>query len=494
MTSLWLDSVTKIGAAAIETDTFEPGAEFDEVIVGGGLTGLVTGLLFARAGRKVAIVEARFLGAVTTGNTTAKVTVLQGIQLQKIRKAMYPRIVQAYVDANRAAFDWLISYLGKCGVPVERKDAVTFAETADGAARVRTEYELAAAAGLDVRLEQDAGLPFRSFGAVRLPDQAQFDPMHVLAALAADIRALGGRIFEGIPVTGVRASQPAVVSTPHGELRAEHVVLATGHVILDRGLYFAKVAANRSYALAFDPGTEPPDGMFINAEAPTHSIRTHGDKLLIGGNGHHVGRHTSPKRARHELETWALERWPTAVRTHAWSAQDYIAPHHVPYVGALPRGRGRIFLATGYDKWGMTNSVAAAMTLAADILGENTAWQRALHHRVTTPMAFATGIGENAAVGWWYLKGYARALGSPLQSDKPAEGQGVIGRRGLRPVGSSTVEGVTCNVSVVCPHLRAALTWNDGELSWDCPAHGSRFAPDGSRLEGPAKSGLKRLD
>jgi Rieske Fe-S protein len=117
-----------------------------------------------------------------------------------------------------------------------------------------------------------------------------------------------------------------------------------------------------------------------------------------------------------------------------------------------------------------------------------------LGRRLTTPQAFARGIGANAAVGWWYAKGYARALRSPLPTDAPAEGEAVLGRRGIRPVGVSTVDGRTCAVSAVCPHLGAALTWNDGERSWDCPAHGSRFAANGSLLEGPATADLTRLD
>jgi nitrite reductase/ring-hydroxylating ferredoxin subunit len=343
-------------------------------------------------------------------------------------------------------------------------------------------------------MTSDAGLPFRTFAAVVLRNQAQFHPMHVLAALAADFRALGGVIFQGTAVTGVQASDPPVVSTALGEVRAKRVILTTGHIILDRGLYFAKVSAERSYAIAYDPGGSIPDGMYINVEQPTHSIRTHENKLLVGGNGHGVGRHPSPRSAVRDLDAWARSHWPLAVRTHAWSAQDYSPAHHVPFVGALPRGKGRVFVATGFDKWGMTNSVAAAMTLVGDMLGENTAWQRVLHHRVTTPMAFAAGVGANAAVGWWYLKGYARALSGSLPSTAPAEGEANIGRQGIRPVGISTIEGQTCKVSLVCPHLGAAVGWNDFENSWDCPAHGSRFAADGSRLEGPTKSGLRRLN
>jgi nitrite reductase/ring-hydroxylating ferredoxin subunit len=142
----------------------------------------------------------------------------------------------------------------------------------------------------------------------------------------------------------------------------------------------------------------------------------------------------------------------------------------------------------------MTNAVATAQTMVADLLGEHEPWMLALRHRITTPRALASGIGENAAVAWWYAKGYARTLSRPLPAEPPVEGEGATGRRGIRPAGVSTVDGATCAVSTVCPHMFAALSWNDGERSWDCPAHGSRFAPDGTRLEGPAKRDLVRLD
>ena len=455
----------------------------------------MTALLLARAGRRVTVLEARTVGAATTGNTTAKLSQLQGTQLSKVLTATYPAVMRAYADGNSAAFNWMTSYLASRGVPFDRRAAVTYAATPDGAAAVMREGRLAASVGLDVHLVADAGLPFRTYGAVVLPDQAQFDPMDVLTALVADIRELGGRIVEGVRVTGVRASSPARVSTSLGVVHADHVVLATGTPILDRGLYFAKTHAHRSYAQSFRlPVGELPDGMFLGVEGPTRSIRTFGDLLLTGGNGHGSGRHDSPRRAAQELTEWTVRHWPGAELDHSWAAQDYVAPHHVPFVGFLPRGRRRILLATGFDKWGMTNGVATAMTMAADLLGGHEPWMRALRHRITTPRAFASGIGENAAVGWWYAKGYARTLSTRLPAVPPAEGEGAAGRRGLRPTGVSTVGGQTCAVSTVCPHLFAALSWNDGEKSWDCPAHGSRFAADGTRLEGPATRDLRRVE
>jgi glycine/D-amino acid oxidase-like deaminating enzyme len=488
VTSLWLEN-----PRIIPTDDLQVGAHFDEVIVGAGITGLTAALLFARQGRRVAVLEARSVGAGATGNTTAKISQLQGTHFSKIKSHNYQAVLQAYADGTRQAFDWLMDFAAATGLDVERRDAYTYAATPEGSRRVDREYALARSVGLEVRKVVDAGLPFPTYSAVVLPDQAQVDPMDLLEALAADVRALGGVIVEGVRVHGVSAAaEPARVATSLGEVTAEHVILATGTPILNRGLYFAKVAAQRSYAQSFElPDSELPNGMFLNVESPTKSIRTWRGQLLTGGNGHPVGREASPRSRAEELTRWTERHWPGATLTHSWSAQDYSPMHHVPFVGWLPRGFGRIYLATGYDKWGMTGGVSAALTLVADILGENTPWQKTLHRRVTTPQVIGRGIGENAAVGLWYARGYARALLRRLPDAAPPEGQGMVGRSGLAPAAASTVDGVTCQLSAICTHLGAVVTWNDAELSWDCPAHGSRFAADGTLLEGPATRNLR---
>ena len=377
--------------------------------------------MLARLGRRVLVLEARTVGAAASGNSTAKLSMLQGTHLQKIRRNNYQSVTQAYVDSQRAGFDWMTDYLQSTGTPFDIRDSVTFAETPRGRDVVQREYEVARSVGLGVELQNDVDLPFSTYGSVVLRNQAQFDPMIVLASMASELRELGGQVVEGVRLTGVRASLPARVRTTAGTVWADRVVIATGAPVLDRGLYFAKLAAHRSYAIAYDlPGASERQGMFLNAETPTHSIRFAGDQLLIGGNGHPVGRRDSPAEAVRELDEWAKKWWPDARRTNDWAAQDYRPASHIPFVGPLPRGRGRILLATGYDKWGMTNSVAAALMLVADITGApKDPAQRALRRRVTMPRSLAAGIGENAAVGVWYAKGYARALSHRLSPDAP---------------------------------------------------------------------------
>ena len=499
MISLWRDQAQNTPGylrPQIIGDRFEAGSEFDILVAGAGLTGLTTAMLLARSGLSVAVIEARDVGAVTTGNTTAKVSLLQGARLSRMLRHTSLRTASAYVEANREGMAWLLRYCDDHGVPYQRRDAYSYAGTPEGTRVIERELRAAGRLGLDATTDAAEELPYRTYGALRLREQAQLNPMDVLAELAADLHRHGGVIYERTALTNAIASNPVAVSTSRGELSAGRLILATGIPLLNRGLYFTKVVPQRSYALAFDVPGPVPDGMYISIDAPTRSLRTapvdDGLRLVVGGNGHVGGRSPSPLAAVNDLQHWTEQHFPGARRTHAWSAQDYQPVGTIPFVGWLPRGRGRIYLATGYDKWGLCNAVAAGLTLSADILGGHIPWARTLHHRVTSPADVGAFVGANAAVAAYLARGYWRALTSS-EPGNVREGEGVVAHEGLRPVGWCRVDGELTKVSAVCAHLGGVLSWNDAELSWDCPLHGSRFTADGSRLEGPASHGLRRM-
>lgn len=495
MHSLWHDTLDR---SQIPTSALPAGISFDVAVAGAGLTGLATAVMLARAGRRVIVLEARTVGAVATGNTTAKLTLLQGTRLSELRSRHGQETARAYLEANTASQRWLLEVCRRADVPVQRRPASTFATTADGAERVREEWRTARELGLDAEYTTTTELPLPVTGAVTLEGQAQFDPLGVLAALARELHEHGGVLVEGARVTAANRKGPLTLATSRGEVRAERLVLATGSTVLDRSGHPERTVPHRSYAMTYrvPAGAWVPHGMHLSADAPDRTLRSVpvGDEelLLVGGEDHVTGRADSPAQRIQELHDWTLDLEPQAERTHVWAAQDYHSASGLPLVGALPGSDGTILAATGFAKWGMTNGVAAALAMTGLLTEDVPAWHPALQvgaglGALTSGAAMTAQVAAHLAGGW--VQGELREL----PSAPPAEGEGAVGRAGGRPVAISTVEGRTCALSAVCPHLGGVLRWNDAERSWDCPLHGSRFASDGARLEGPALSDLSAV-
>jgi glycine/D-amino acid oxidase-like deaminating enzyme/nitrite reductase/ring-hydroxylating ferredoxin subunit len=489
--SLWLDRPDPI-----PDEPLVQGVEIDDVVVGAGLTGLTTALLLSRAGRRVAVLEAGVVGSLTTGNSTAKVSLLQGTKYSRMLRYQSEQVVRAYVDGNLEGQQWMLRFCDDHGVPYQVRDAITYASAPGQRSTLDKELQASRSVGLDTYAVRELDVPFPQYGGIVLPEQAQIDPMDLLAALVGQIRAHGGSVHQGRRVMGVTKRGRRTVTLEDGAtLEAENVVVATGTPVLDRGLYFAKLEPMRSYALAFDvPDAVVPLGMFLSAGSPSRSVRdAPGGKLVIGGNGHGVGRTSSERQKVEELRAWTAKYFPGAVETHQWSAQDYRSHDSVPYIGLMPRGGGHIYVAAGFDKWGMASGVMAGRSLSAQILDQPPSWQKVLSRRSSGPKGAAHVASINAKVGVALAVSAASAERRPAP-ERPAEGKGAVGRRGVVPVGVSTVDGTTCAVRAICTHLGGVLSWNDNERTWDCPLHGSRFAPDGTVIEGPAVRPLPQLD
>jgi glycine/D-amino acid oxidase-like deaminating enzyme len=497
MTSLWL--ADRVDRPIPPNPLVEADRSADVAVVGAGLTGLITAVLLARAGKDVLVLEAHSAGAGATGNTTAKISLLQGTKLSKIVGKHGPKVAREYVEGNREGQQWLVQHCESHGLSVQREDDYTYAQSDDGVAKVQQEYEACTAAGLEVDWVDGAEVPFPFYGGVRLAEQAQFDPMPFLDSLIVEMDERGGRFAQGVRVQKVSGEGDGLalnVRTVDGDqfsVNAKQCVLATGIPILDRGGFFARLKPSRSYCMAYKVPGNITRGMYISADSPTRSVRyaptADGDRLIVGGAGHPVGREKSPSSSVQELAAWARQHYPGAMQTHYWSAQDYTPADDLPYVGPILPGNDKIFVATGFDKWGMTNGTAAALALSSRILGGRMDWADAFASWSPHELSgIPTAMQLNLEVGFNLAKGWITPVMHP--GGRPSDDGGVVTGPPWHLEARSIVDGVEHCVSPVCPHLGGIVNWNDADEAWECPLHGSRFAPDGTLLEGPATRNL----
>ena len=494
--SPWVDTMPALALEPVALDALDP----DVLVVGGGITGMTTALLLQQAGRRAVVVEGARLAESVTTHSTVKVTVGQGTVYSAIEEAVGSAAAAAYAEANVAGFAQLMDLVSGLGIDcmLERGlDHVVYAEDADGAEQLEREANLTRRLGLPATVTDRAPLPFEVTAALRFDGQAQFHPAQYLAGLAEAFVADGGVVLEGVRAQGVDERPDAChVETTEGQVSAPHVVVATQYPILDRGAHFTRLRAQRSYGVAGVLPDGVPAGMTINTGSPTHSTRTvrmHGDELLVVvGEGHEVGHVSDTGQRWVRLQEWARERFGVEDFRYHWSAEETSSLDHVPFAGFIAPGSERVVMATAYAGWGMTNGTACAMLLRDLILGRENPWAATFDaRRAETRLPGKGFVSHNVHVAKTWLKD--RVVGAPVGSpDELAAGDAAV----LDVGGEQTAfyrdeDGTLHGVSAVCTHMACNVEWNDGERSWDCPCHGSRFDVDGAVLHGPAVTPLR---
>ena len=496
--SYWMESVPPTPYPALSGDL-----EVDVAVVGGGIAGLCTAWELAQAGRTVALVEADRVAASVTGYTTAKLSSLHTLVYSKIRKNLGPDAARLYAQSQQQAVEHVAHVAARLGIDcdLERLPAFTYAESPERLDEVRAEVDAAREAGLDATFVTDTGLPYDVAGAVRVEDQAQFHPRKYLLGLAQDLISRGGHIFERTRAVDLDEGEPCRVTMEDGAtVTARDVVVATHYPVFDRAMLFSRLEPRRELVVAAVISDErDPHGVYITPEQNTRSVRTApyrpGTRLLIITGEHFTPGAGDVTQHWERLLAWTHERFPGAEVAYRWATQDNSTTDQIPFIGAFHPGARNVYVATGFGGWGMSTGVMAGRLLTGIITGEELPWAQLYDPRRLHPVREAAPMLKLQAKVARHFVG-DRLPGSHADSvdDIPAGGGAVVRVGGERCAVYRDDSGVVHAVSARCTHLGCIVHFNDAERAWECPCHGSRFAVDGSVIQGPANRPLERKD
>jgi glycine/D-amino acid oxidase-like deaminating enzyme len=409
----------------------------DVLIIGGGLTGLLLALKLKELGVQYTLVEANTICSGVTLNTTAKITYQHSLIYSKINKSFGAEMAEMYYKSNQEA---LKEYKAKCkniDCDFEEKDA--FVYSLNRSDKINEECEILNKIKADFEFCNKLNdLPFSVAGAVKFKNQAQFNPLKFVKGIVKDFN-----IYEN---TKVLSFDGKSYVTNGGKITANKTIVATHFPIFNKfGFYPIKLYQDRSYVIALQ-NAKTVDGMYIDENPIGLSFRMYNDLLLLGGGAHRTGKEGGNWK---ELTKFKNRFYPVSKEVTRWATQDCMSLDGIPYIGQYSKTAPDIFVATGYNKWGMTSSMVAANLLCDLVMGNENEYST--------------------------LYSPARKLFQPQLFTNIIE---------------STINLLN-PTTPRCPHLGCALKWNNAEKSWDCPCHGSRFSDDGKLLDNPATADLK---
>ena len=433
MNSVWVENTDRVSFNVLDGNK-----RTDVLIIGGGIAGILCAYKLKRTGVDCLLLEADRICSGVTQNTTAKLTLQHGLLYDRLIRELGVERARLYLEAQRSA---LAEYAKLCaGISCDYTEQPSYVYSMGDRAAIEKEVLALNRLGWKARFSEARALPFAVAGAVRVDGQASFHPLRFLYELAKTLP-----IYEH---TKVLELMPGRARTDRGDVLCKKMIVATHFPILNKhGGYFIKLYQDRSYVLALE-GAEKLDGMYVDAEKRGLSFRNTPNRLLLGGGSHRTGKQGGGWR---ELEIFAKKHYPSAKQVAKWATQDCMTLDGIPYIGQYAKGTPNLYVATGFQKWGMTSAMVAATLLTDLICGKQ--------------------------------NDYA-SLFSPSRS---------ILRPQLALNAFESLIGLLTPTVPRCPHLGCALKYNPQEHSWDCPCHGSRFSDRGELINNPATDDHPRI-
>lgn len=479
MGSVWSETCALPKRAALEEDVTA-----DVAVIGAGMAGLLCAYELSQRGAEVVVLEASRTASGMTQNTTAKITAQHGLIYDRITHQYGAHMAAQYARANTAAIERYRSIAKQRGIECDLQTCSAFVYSLNDQEPIAREAEAARKAGIDAYVTQDTELPFEVAAALRFGSQAQFHPLKFLQGIVNELE-----IYEN---TMVRSIDGQAVTTDRGTVSAKKIIVATHYPFINTpGYYFVKMYQQRSYVLGLT-NANPVENMYIGAdEDAAYSFRSYGDLLLFGGEAHHTGDNREGG-CYERLYTAAREYYPEAAAKYRWSAQDCMTPDGIPYIGLYSHSLPELYVATGFNKWGMTSSMVASQILADMAQGKENENAAVFSPQRFSVTGSAAALAANAASAVAGLSKTAFSVPTTLAEDLVVGHGGIVELDGHKVGVYKDDSGEVFAVSTICTHLGCQLAWNPDEKTWDCPCHGSRFDYRGRLISGPAMEDLKR--
>lgn len=447
MKSLWRAQEEKLEAGPADLTLKK--VHWDVIVIGAGMAGILIAYQLKEQGRRVLVLEADTIASGQTERTTAKITSQHGCKYSSLIKKVGKEKARLYAQANEAAIKEYERLIKKYKIDCQFERVTAYLYSRKEEEKLRNEIRAAKEVGIDAFFTKETQLPFPVVGAAGFRHQAQFSPLIFLQYIAAQLEVL-----EHTKVIGIKDHQ---VMTNASVFSADKIVVAAHYPFLNiPGFYFLRQHQERSYVLAL-AGCERIQGMYYGIDEDGLSFRQAGEHLLLGGSGHRTGIHHE-KCAYENLWQKARKYYPECREAYRWSAQDCMPHDGIPFIGRYSYFTPDLYVATGFQKWGMTSSMVAAMILRDEICEREHPYGK-----VFSPQR----MNVRASIG-------------NLLCDVGMSIEGLI--KGIVPQGPGR-----------CAHLGCGLTWNPDENSWDCPCHGSRYDDNGRLLDNPSKRNLKNM-
>ena len=535
MNSYWINSEKN----KEKYNKLEKNIETDICIIGGGITGISTAYYLTKENLKVTVLDMGKIGFQTTGNSTAKITSQHGLFYKYLKDSKGEDFARLYYDANEDAIKNIKKIVEKEKIQcdLECQSAYVLAANREEVQKVKDEVEVVRGFGGHAeyleREDIDKNLLILNpLAAIRFKNQAQFNSYKYTIELAKVCKNLGANIYENTKVVDVRDEKDYYyLETEDGyKIKAKYLVITTKYPIINiPGFYFMKMYQSTSYGISIPVKEKLFDGMYITSTNPKVSLRmakvdnniikdvvdgnienyAKQDKenrkrvkekqnskidneyvLIVVGTDHKTGEKTDLSNSYKKLENIAKQIYPQGKVENYWNTEDCITLDKIPYIGKYSTMWENAYVATGFNKWGITTSNIAANIITDMIIGRKNRYEDIFISTRVEPVKNRQEVGNmlKETVSSLVLKKFELPE-SEQASLKNEEGK-IIEIEGEKVGAYKDKEGRIYTIVPKCAHLGCELSWNNLEKTWDCPCHGSRYDYTGKMLYGPTVKDL----